>query len=179
MSSEDQVRPYHAKDEARGQEAADAVAAVLKHAAERDQHAHKKRPPKKQPKWMLPLGIQLAVIAVYLLISPPGWITVHPIKGPDAARQEQDLRTAMWFQSQQIEAYRQKNGRLPTSLAELPGTPKPGIEYQRQGTDNYRLVGTGASTPVIYDSTESASDLLDAAAVSRLRQSSGSATSGG
>ena len=169
MSSEDQVRPYHAKDEARGQEAADAVAAVLKHAAEREEHAHKKPPPKKQPKWMLPVGIQLAVLAVYLLISPPGWVTVHPIKAPDPAVQEQGLKMAMYIQSQQIEAFRLKNGRLPTSLEEMGGSPPPGVEYQVQGSNQYRLVGTNGPAALVYDSTESAADFLGADAAAKLK----------
>jgi hypothetical protein len=151
MSSEDQVRPYHAKDEARGQEAADAVAAVLKHAAEKDQLAHRKPPPKKQPKWMLPLGVNLGVLAVYLLIAPPSWVTVNPVEGPDLARQTVDLKAAMWFQAQQIESYKVQNGRLPATLAES-GRTTPGVEYVRDG-DRFRLIGIIGEAPVVYDST--------------------------
>jgi len=153
MSSEDQLRPYHAKDEARGQEAADAVAAVLKHAAERDQIAQKKTTPRKQPKWMLPLGVNLAVLAVYLLIAPPSWVTVNPVEPPDLARQSDDLKAAMWFQAQQIEAYKIQNGRLPATLAES-GRVLPGVEYVRDG-DRFRLIGTVGDAPVIYDSAAS------------------------
>lgn len=169
MSSGDQVRPYHAKEPARGQEAADAVAAVLKHAAEHDEHARKKPPPKKQPRWMLPVGIQLGLIAVYLLISPPRWITVHPIKGPDPAAQERSLRVAMYIQSQQIEAYRQKHGRLPTSLAEMGGSIQPGVQYHRQGSGQYQLTGTNGEAALVYNSTEPAQDFLGSAGAARLR----------
>ncbi len=168
MSSEDQVRPYHAKDEARGQEAADAVAAVLQHAAEQEELAKKKPAPKKQPKWMLPLGIQLAVIAMYLLISQPGWINMHPIEGPDRETLEEGLREAMFVQSQQIEAYRQDTGRLPSSLDELPGSPQPGVEYQLQGTQEYSLVGTNGEAALIYESTEPAQDFLGATGADKL-----------
>lgn len=165
MSSEDKVRPYHAKDEAHGQEAADAVAAVLRHAAEREEIAQQKPTPKKQPKWMLPVGIQLAVLAVYLLISPPGWVVVHPIEAPDPAVSEQSLRLAMYMQSQRIEAYRLNNGRLPASLDEIGASVSPGVEYQLQGTNEYRLVGTNGPAALIYDSTESPAEFLgDAAA---------------
>lgn len=164
MSSEDQVRPYHAKDEARGQETAEAVAAVLKHAAEREEIAHRKTAPKKQPKWLLPVGIQLAVLAVYLLISPPGWVVVHPIEPPDPAGQEQSLRLAMYMQSQRIEAYRIQNGRLPDSLAEIGASVTPGVEYHLQGTNAYRLVGTNGEAALIYDSTESPTEFLGDAA---------------
>ena len=169
MSSEDQVHPYHARDEARGQETADAVAAVLKHAAEREEHARARSTPRKQPRWMLPLGIQLAVLAVYLLISPPGWVTVHPIQAPDPAVQEQGLKMAMYIQSQQIEAFRIRNGRLPSSLEEIGGTPPPGVEYELRGTDEYRLIGVNGPASLVYDSTESAADFLGADAAAKLK----------
>jgi len=150
MSSEDQVHPYHAKDEARGQEAADAVAAVMKHAATKDEIAHRKTTPRKQPKWMLPLGVNLAVLAVYLLIAPPSWVTVNPVEAPDLASQSRDLKAAIWFQVQQIEAYRIQNGRLPATLAES-GRVTPGVEYVRAG-DHFRLMGVVGDAPVIWDS---------------------------
>lgn len=167
MSSEDQVRPYHAKDEARGQEAADAVAAVLKHAAEKDQVAQAKPRPKKQPKWMLPLGLNLAVIAVYLLLAPPAWVTVNPIEGPDQATQVQGLQVALWLQAQQIEAYKSQNGRLPASLAES-GRAVPGIEYVRQGGERYQLVATVGDQPIVYDSTGPNAEIVAAVNASRL-----------
>jgi len=150
MSSEDQVRPYHAKDEARGQEAADAVAAVLKHAAAKDEIAHRKTTPRKQPKWMLPLGVNLAVLAVYLLIAPPSWVTVNPVEPPDLARQGNDLKAAMWFQAERIKSYQAEHGRLPESLSEA-GSATPGVEYVRDG-DGFRLIGIVGDVPVILDS---------------------------
>lgn len=162
MSSEDQVRPYHAKDEAHGQEAADAVAAVLKHAAEKDKAAHAKPAPRKQPKWMLPLGINLAVLAVYLLIAPPAWVVVNPIEGPDLAAQTVDLKKALWFQAQRVDAYKIKHGRLPDQLADA-GSPTPGVEYVREG-NGYRLIGMVGEAPVIWDSTGSNAEIVAAVA---------------
>ena len=153
MSSEDQVRPYHAKDEARGQEAADAVAAVLKHAAEKDKAAQAKVAPRKQPKWMLPLGINLAVLAVYLLIAPPAWVVVNPIAPPDLAAQTTDLKKALWFQAQRIEAYRVEHGQLPAQLADA-GSPIPGVEYVNEG-DRFRLIGMVGDATVVWDSSTS------------------------
>lgn len=161
MSSEDQVRPYHAKDEARGQQAAEAVAAVLKHAAEKERVAHAKQPRKKQPKWMLPLGINLGVLAVYLLIAPPAWVVVNPIDPPDMARQTQGAATALWMFSQQIESYRISNGRLPASLDEL-GRPAEGIDYLPQG-DQYQLITTVGDTPLVWDSQGANTEIIAAA----------------
>lgn len=162
MSSEDQVRPFHAKDEARGQEAAEAVAAVLQHAAVRDKAAHAKVAPRKQPKWMLPLGVNLAVLAVYLLLAPPAWVTVNPIEGPDPASQVQGLRVAMYMQAQAIEQYKIDNGRLPATLAES-GRSYEGVEYVRQG-EQYQLVAVVGDQPLVYDSAGSNADIMAAAA---------------
>lgn len=153
MSSEDPVRPYHAKDEARGQEAADAVAAVLKHAAERQKAADAKPPPRKQPQWMLPLGINLAVLAVYLLIAPPSFVVINPIEGPDLASQETSLQVAMYLQAMRIDSYRIRYGAAPVNLSDA-GSTLEGIEYVRRGEDEYLLVSTVGDTPVIYDSNE-------------------------
>ena len=163
MSSEDQVRPYHAKDEARGQETADAVAAVLKHASDRNKAQHDKPQPKKQPKWMLPLGIQLSVLALYLLIAPPKWVTMNPIEPPDQASQEESLRVAMYFQAQRIEAYRQQHGELPIELSQA-GSPIEGVQYVRQGATSFQLVASVGEQALVYDSTQSDAEFSAAAA---------------
>jgi hypothetical protein len=151
MSSEEPVRPYHAKQDAKGEEAADAVAAVLKHAKDRDKAAEQKAPRKKQPKWMLPLGINLAVFAVYLLIAPPAWVTMNPVEPPDMAAQEQSLRVAMYLQAQQVEAFRLENEVLPTTLDELARDPLAELEYVRDGS-SFQLIGTVGEQALVYDS---------------------------
>jgi hypothetical protein len=161
MSPEDKVRPFHSKDPARGQEAADAVAAVLKHAAERDEAAHKKDGRKKEPKWMLPLGLNLAVLALYLLIAPPQWITVNPITAPDSANQSESLRIAMFLQVKRIEAYMLVHGELPPTL-DAAGSPMPGVEYIPQGNGRYQLTATAGDQTLGYDSIESSDDFLGA-----------------
>lgn len=165
---EDQPRPFHAKQEATGQEAADAVAAVLKHAAARDEAAHKKAPAKPQPKWMLPLGINLAVFAAYLLVFSPEWAIVRPIEGPPVAERTEMLRSGMWIKAGLIEAYRDANGRLPETLAEVPGPALEGVEYTRQGED-FLLVGLVGEEQVVYDSAQP-SEEFEQAAGTRLGQ---------
>jgi len=159
MSSDDQVRPFHAKDEPRGQETAEAVAAVLKHAAERDKAAREKAPRKPPPKWVLPLGIQLSVIAVYLLAFPPRFIVVNPIPVRDPVEEVADLRLAMWFQIQRVETYKLEHGQLPERLADA-GSPLEGVEYHRQGANSYQLVASVGQEALVYDSDESAEDFV-------------------
>ena len=164
MSSDNDVRPFHARDEATsGQEAADAVAAVLKHAHDRDEAQHIRAEEKKPAKWMLPLGINLAVFAVYLLIAPPSWVTVHPIENPNAGRVVEDLRLAMYLQAQRIESYRIRNGRLPEDLSET-GSTLPNIRYVPLGVTEYQLVGTVQDTALVYDSDTPSADFVGEAA---------------
>jgi hypothetical protein len=155
MSSDDQLRPFHAKDEARGQEAADAVAAVLKHAAEREKAVKEKTKRKPPPRWLLPLGIQLSVIALYLLFLPPRWVVLDPIQGPDPATRVEDLRRAMWFQIQRVESYKLQHGELPERLSDA-GSPVEGVEYLRQSGNSYQLVATVGEEALVYDSNQSA-----------------------
>ncbi len=166
MTSEDPVRPFHAKGptstEARGQEAADAVAAVMKHAAERDAAAREKSRPKTPSRWALPVGINLAVLALYLLVFTPQWVTVDPIPAPDPVTRAQDLRLAMYIQAKQIEAYRIENGRLPATLADA-GVVVPGVDYVPQGT-TYLLIATAGETVLRYESSQSADDFVGSAA---------------
>ncbi len=164
MSAEDQVRPYHAKRDATGQEAADAVAAVIKHAHDKDSAAKTRTAPKKQPRWMLPLGINLGVFAVYLLIAPPAWVTVSPIEGPPLAKQEQDIRTAMYMQAQRIDAYVLSSGSLPATIEEMGTSPYEGVDYIPRGR-TYQLVATVGEVTVLYDSAEPDASFQQAALV--------------
>ncbi|MGD2047273.1 MAG: hypothetical protein PVJ80_01545 [Gemmatimonadota bacterium] len=143
MSENDEVKPFHAKDVASGQEAADAVAAVLKHAHERDEAAKEKRAPKKQPKWMLPLGINLGVFAAYLLIWAPDWVIINEIAPPPVAEQVESTQRGMFAVASRIEGYRQENGSLPASVVEALGREAPGYEYTVQGNDYVLITQVG------------------------------------
>lgn len=158
MSDKDQVRPYHAKDVGSGRETADTLAEVLKHAAEREEASRKKQKPQSQPKWMLPLGINLGVLAVYLLIAPPAWVVLNPIEPPPAEQQLVGLRTAMYFTASRIEAYRMENGRLPERLEDTGAAGAEGLEYFLRGIGNYQLVGSAGTETVVYDSSQSLTD---------------------
>ncbi len=166
MSSEDQVRPYHAK-KAPGKEAADAVQAVLQHAEERDQAQLKKQAPKKQPKWMLPLGINLGVFAVYLLIAPPAWVVVNPLEAPPVEEQADDMRLAMFMQAMRISGYLQQNGQLPGAMEDA-GSTYPGIEYEALGPQRFRLSAVIGDETIVYDSSQPAQEWIGPEATGKL-----------
>ena len=165
MSADDQIRPYRAK----GQEAADAVEAVLQHAAARDEAQHKKQPSKKQAKWMLPLGINLGVFAVYLLIAPPAWVIVNPLESAPVEEQIDDLRLAMFFQASRVDAYALQNGQLPDALEDA-GSVVPGVDYTVQGPGRYQLIASVGDEVLLYDSSESAQEWVGAEAGRKLRE---------
>lgn len=155
MTDPDQVKPYHAKDTAPGQEAADVVAEVLRHAEEREAAAKQKTTPKGPPKWMLPLTVNLGVLALYFLIAQPDWVIVNPVQDPRPATEAvAQTRRAMYLDGiSRIEGYARENGRLPESLDEVgSGLAAQGVEYTLQGDSTYLLITTVGSETIVFDS---------------------------
>lgn len=164
MSEQDQVRPYHAKDVAPGQEAADVVAEVLKHAAEREEASHRRVKPKGPPKWMLPLSVQLGVLALYFLIAQPEFLVVNPLEDtrPTAQRVIQ-AKNAMYFDGiARIETFFLANGRLPATLEEAGSSLSAlGIDYTVRGDSTYLLITTIETETILYDSaTQTPADFV-------------------
>ena len=154
MSDKDQVKPYHAKEVGSGQEAADALADVLEHAAERAEAAKQGVAPKSQPKWMLPLGLNLGLLAVYLLVAQPRWVQVSPVQPPPAAERIESLRTAMYFNGiARIDGFFASNDRLPTSLGEAGAAALEGtVDYVPRNDASYVLIGRVGDQTISYDS---------------------------
>lgn len=156
MSEQDEVKPFHAKGAAPGQEAADVVAEVLQHAAQRDQASKRKVDIKGPSKWMLPFTAQLGVLALYFLIAQPDWLIVNPIEDrrPTAERLDQ-ARTAMYFDGiSRIDMFFIENGRLPATLDEAHSTlAAQGVDYSVRGDSTYLLIMTIDSETIVYDSS--------------------------
>lgn len=156
MSENDEVRPFHARDVSSGQEAADVVAAVLKHAQERDEAAKQKVAPKKQPKWLLPLGVNLGVFAAYLLIWSPPWVVLNPIAPPPTEERVEVTYNAMWLALNAIEGFRIESGRLPQSLVEAGLNPDAAaaLDYTPQGAANYVLIAQVGEDSLVFNSAQ-------------------------
>ncbi len=167
MSSKDEVRPYHAGASTPGQEAADALSAVMSHAAEREDAQHKKAPHKTQAKWVLPLGINLGVFALYMLIAPPSWVVMNPIEAVPVEEQIEHMKLAMYMQAIRVDAYRGQYGELPEALEDA-GSPVPGIEYFTLGANRYELITTIGTEVIRYDSQESPNDWVGDDATGKL-----------
>jgi hypothetical protein len=149
--SDKDIKPFHAKETATGQEAADVVKAVLEHAAARDEAARRKPAPKAQPIWMLPLGLTLAVLATFLLIAPPPWVVVNPIAAQAPEDALASAKNAIWFYASKIEGYQIKNGRLPQTLAEV-GITEEALDYQPLGS-GYLLSSQVGEQNIFYNSS--------------------------
>lgn len=157
MSDSDQVKPFHAKNTAPGQEAADVVAEVLKHAADREQAAKTKTGPKAPPKWMLPLTANLGVLALYFLIAQPDFLVMNPVEDTRAAVEvDQNARGMITLYAiQPVENFRSVNGRLPQTLAEA-GSPIESVglavNYSVRGDSAYVISVTIDGRELTFDS---------------------------
>lgn len=154
MSDNDQVKPYHAKGAAPGQEAADVVAEVLAHAAEREEAAQKKVGPKGPPRWMLPLTVNLGVLALYFLIAQPDFLVMNPLDDDPrpAASQVATAKSMMGMIVGSIESFQVANGRLPASLEEANAVGASEYEYVTVGDSAFILSISVGEELVSFDS---------------------------
>ncbi|MEM7413849.1 MAG: hypothetical protein AAF389_00045 [Gemmatimonadota bacterium] len=153
MSDNDQVKPYHAKSSAPGQEAADVVAEVLAHAAEREEAAQKKTGPKGPPRWMLPLTVNMGVLALYFLIAQPDFLILNPIEDTrTSAEQVSTTKTTMGSVVASIERFQAANGRLPSTLAETNDPFAASYEYRTEGDSTFVLTTTVGDETVEFNS---------------------------
>lgn len=156
MPDRNQVKPYHSKETAPGQEAADVVAEVLKHAEAREQASKKKVVPKGPPRWMLPLTLNLGVLALYFIIAQPDFLVLNPVDDPrPPAEVVEAEKRGLYMEIMKILNYQSENGRLPATLAEM-GSPlaEQGVDYTVQGDSSFLLIKTVQGEPIVFDSAQ-------------------------
>lgn len=86
--------------------------------------------------------------------------TPDPVPQP-VAMQQRTAQVSLLVAGQRIEAFRDENGRLPTSLEEA-GLPGAGLQYEVDG-DSYRLVvpGEGGAPPrAVFQSEDGPANLV-------------------
>jgi hypothetical protein len=120
---------------------------------------------------MLPLGLNLGVLAVYLLIAPPAWVVVNPIAPPPDEEVVEGLRTGMWWATAKIESYRAANGRLPASLEEAGVNPDQAAEldYTPRGDSTYVLIAVVGDQQITFDSARQRAEELAGDLSSRIQ----------
>jgi len=106
------------------------------------------------------------VLALAALVT---WVFPFPGLQPDVpfplpeAREEAGLHLATWIQAQQVEAFRQRRGRLPDALRQT-GETIPGIFYRRVNAQTYMLQGMTERVEVRWTSSDTLDLRLDEAA---------------
>lgn len=141
------------------------VAEALAHAEARDQLY---RPPTEivpSGRWRGALGLVLLVLSAVLAAAPPSWLQGAPRPSVSAQERALGVRVALELQAEQIEAYRQRNQRLPTDLGQVPAA-LPGIRFVRSDNRLYQLVAYGPDRQaVVLESTRPDPGTREAASV--------------
>ncbi|MDP2955257.1 MAG: hypothetical protein Q8N53_02450 [Longimicrobiales bacterium] len=97
------------------------LAEALAHAEAQD-FQYKVLPPSEpvRGRWKTPVAVAIFVLAAWIGFLPPGWLAGRDAPRPTTGDRDRGLRAAVFLQAQQVEAFRLREGRLPTHLSELP-----------------------------------------------------------
>ncbi|MFW6199291.1 MAG: hypothetical protein ACOC8K_01855 [Gemmatimonadota bacterium] len=103
---------------------------------------------------------------IWIFTGGPLWLQAPPPPPPSSQHVDASLRLALYLQGQQIESFREREGRLPEGLHEVGGS-FPEIRYSRTERDTYHLTAVTESRTVFYSSSlaETADEFLGAAEV--------------
>lgn len=107
-------------------------------------------PGRRRWKGLVATGIFLMALVVVGL--PPGFLVPDAAPSLTVSERNEGLRLALLVQAAQIEAFRARSGRLPSSIDEVE-TALPGIRFVRSSNRLYQLIAyTPAGDAVVYDS---------------------------
>ena len=99
-------------------------------------------------------------VSAYLWVEQPEWVFPGRPLPESAAIKEASVRIGMANAAQHVERYRQRFGRLPTTLAEA-GAHGTGLDYARAGTGTeWRITSQYHGTRITLTSSESLSRFL-------------------
>ena len=92
-------------------------------------------------------------LCTYLYIERPEWLFPASAPPESVAIQEASLRIGMANVAQHVERYRQRRGKLPSTLLEA-GTQVEGITYQPLDSTRWRLIGSHGGVELTLASRE-------------------------
>jgi hypothetical protein len=102
--------------------------------------------------WLILLGA--SVLSLFLWLGSPAWLAPGPLPRVPPRVLEAGLRVEVHSQAMRIQAFSQREGRLPGALTEL-GPPPPGMGYERLSPWEFRLWMESGGIRVDYASSES------------------------
>lgn len=145
-----------------GSQHADLVAEVIQDQKRRQEVREKSQRPPGGGDTPFFLQVSLLVTGTlffYLLFFSPTWIA--PTAPPEIAAEkvEANLKFYVYMLIKRVEAYEEANGMLPTDLAAIPGV-KPGTEYVRLTSTDYRIRYTDDELTITYQSSQPPEDFL-------------------
>jgi len=104
-------------------------------------------------------AVLVLFFCAYLYIERPEWLFPASSPPESVAIQEASLRIGMANVAQHVERYRQRSGKLPSTLLEA-GTQVEGITYQPLDSIEWRLVGSHRGIELTLASREPLSRFL-------------------
>ena len=145
-------------------ERARALAAVLRDQSERADVARDALVRRHRRSRIRRGAVVLSWLAMaYVWLAAPSWTRVRPPPEQSVAAEARALRLNVFLQSQAVESYRLRRGKLPDVLQEA-GPPFEGMQYHRKDNRFYEIQGRSDRVRLRYESELPALDFVGGAA---------------
>ncbi len=103
-------------------------------------------------RWKGLIATALFLMALFLVGLPPAFLVPEAPAPLTVSEQADGIRMALLMQAEQVEAFRARSGRLPTTISEVESA-LPGIRFVRSSNRLYQLIAyTPSGDAVVYDS---------------------------
>jgi len=129
------------------------LAATLAHAEMREAIYRVPAESRRARRWKTSMAGLVLLAAAWVAAFPPAFLVPDRPRPLSEADQLRGIRAALLLKSQQIEAFRAREGRLPDDLSQT-GAPVADILYVKPNNRLYQLIGyTSRGEAVVYDSS--------------------------